>query len=160
MKFDSLRMGSMNMLAPSPLTRMQWVLGMPNWEERSCLLLGRSLQIISTFPTLRQGTSIGFTSGRIGNTTLLACWHFPHSRGSSNCQGCPPGGETVIKPAVVRSEESAHGKYINYNKTSNKYNVIFRKDGKSQHHIHIHIGSGSFPTQEEAVIARDDCSSR
>jgi deoxyhypusine synthase len=54
-------------------------------------------------------------------------------------------GETIVKPAV---KEGAHGKYIYYNKASNKYVVQFTKDGKQQHF-------GSFPTQEEAVVARD-----
>jgi len=54
-------------------------------------------------------------------------------------------GETVIKPAV---KESAHGKHISYNKAKNKYLVNAYKDGK-QHYV------GYFPTQEEAVVARD-----
>jgi hypothetical protein len=57
-------------------------------------------------------------------------------------------GETVIKPAVVRKNSSAHGKYITYQKASNKYQVNVYK-GKKLHRV------GSFPTQEEAVVARD-----
>jgi acetate kinase len=56
-------------------------------------------------------------------------------------------GETVIKPAPVY-KEGAHGKYIYYHKTSKKYVVQVKKDGK-RHHV------GYFPTQEEAVVARD-----
>jgi hypothetical protein len=56
-------------------------------------------------------------------------------------------GETVIKPTVVYSNESAYGKHIYYIKASNRYDVQFRKDGKL-HYV------GSFPTQEEAVVAR------
>ena len=44
--------------------------------------------------------------------------------------------------------EAAHSKGIGYNKTSNKYQVRVTKDGK-QHYV------GNFPTQEEAVVARD-----
>ena len=54
-------------------------------------------------------------------------------------------GETVIKPAV---NESAHGKYITHIKASNKYKVQVYKDGKTSN-------VGTFPTQEEAVVARD-----
>ena len=54
-------------------------------------------------------------------------------------------GETVIKPAV---KEGAHGKHIYYDKRYNKYQVQVTKDGKL-HHV------GSFPTPEEAVVARD-----
>jgi hypothetical protein len=57
-------------------------------------------------------------------------------------------GETVIKPAVVKSNESAHGKGISYKKANNKYQVQVYKDGKTSN-------VGSFPTQEEAIVARD-----
>jgi hypothetical protein len=55
-------------------------------------------------------------------------------------------GETVIKPAV---RESPYGKYITYHKASSNYQVrVYYKDKKKQH-------VGYFPTQEEAVAARD-----
>ena len=57
--------------------------------------------------------------------------------------------ESEVQPTRKRKrEESAHGKHIYYNKASNKYVVQAKKDGKRQH-------VGSFPTQEEAVVARD-----
>jgi hypothetical protein len=57
-------------------------------------------------------------------------------------------GETLIKPAVVRKERSVHGRNIYYNEESKKFKVQVTKDGKYQH-------IGTFPTQEEAVVARD-----
>ena len=59
-------------------------------------------------------------------------------------------GKTVAKPvrAVAEVKEGPHGRCITYNKARNKYMVYVTK-GKKQHYV------GSFPTQEEAVVARD-----
>jgi hypothetical protein len=57
--------------------------------------------------------------------------------------------ESEVQPSRKRKRgEGAHGKYISYHKASNKYCVQVRKDGEQQY-------VGSFPTQEEAVVARD-----
>ena len=56
--------------------------------------------------------------------------------------------ESEVQPSRKRKRESDHDKYITYHKRDNKYLVQVRKDGKQQH-------VGSFPTQEEAVVARD-----
>jgi hypothetical protein len=53
-----------------------------------------------------------------------------------------------VQPTRKRKRESAHAKYISYNKVSKKYQVSVTKDGKLQ-------TVGTFPTQEEAVVARD-----
>ena len=62
-------------------------------------------------------------------------------------------GETVIKPDVRKEREGAHGKHIYYKKRDKKYQVQVYKDGKQQY-------VGSFPTQEEARVARDACHER
>jgi hypothetical protein len=74
--------------------------------------------------------------------------YFPTQEEAVDARNAYLRGETVIKPAVVRKDSSAHGKYITYRKTNNKYVVQVCKDGKQQN-------VGTFPTQEEAVIARD-----
>jgi hypothetical protein len=54
----------------------------------------------------------------------------------------------IYRGLLQRGLVSAHGKYITYNKASRKYRVQVTKDGKP-HHV------GLFPTQEEAVDARE-----
>jgi hypothetical protein len=56
--------------------------------------------------------------------------------------------ESEVQPSRKRKREGDHDKGITYNKRDNKYLVRVTKDGKL-HHV------GSFPTQEEAVVARD-----
>ena len=57
--------------------------------------------------------------------------------------------ESEVQPTRKRKrEEGAHGEHITYNKASNRYRVQVYEDGKL-HYVE------SFPTQEEAVIARD-----
>ena len=57
--------------------------------------------------------------------------------------------ESEVQPTRKRKREGAHGKHISYIKASKKYVVQFTKNGKL-HYV------GSFPTQEEAVVARGD----
>ena len=54
----------------------------------------------------------------------------------------------VVQSSRKRKREGDYGKYITYDKASNTYQVQVTKDGKRQY-------VGSFPTQEEAVVARD-----
>ena len=56
--------------------------------------------------------------------------------------------ESEVQPSRKRKREGAHDKYITYHKRDKKYNVQVYKDGKRQY-------VGYFPTQEEAVVARD-----
>ena len=56
--------------------------------------------------------------------------------------------EADVQPSRKRKRESDDDKYITYHKANNKYVVQVTKDGK-RHYV------ASFPTQEEAVVARD-----
>ena len=56
--------------------------------------------------------------------------------------------EAEVQPSRKRKREGDHDKCIYYNKASTNYQVQVRKDGKQQN-------VGTFPTQEEAVVARD-----
>ena len=68
--------------------------------------------------------------------------------GDNETSGEEDDNASEVQSSRKKKREGAHGKYIYYNKKSKKYNVKVTKDGK-QHYV------GSFPTQEEAVVARD-----